>query len=200
MIITDLQHQKRIITVIKLINDSKSQIAKRYALALYMAAEEKGKLDHVQKDIDTLLEVIHANSSIVTDLSNPLLSVDDKQNALCTIAKKLKLTNETLRCLDIVVSNNRTKNIEAILEGFREVYLKKHNIISVQVNTVKALSTAQDKKLREKLEKKLNSKVLLKYKIDPTVLGGLVICYQSNMIDDSIQGKLNKLSSIMKGA
>lgn len=181
-------------------NDSKIQIAKRYSLALYMAAEEKGNIHKVHEDITKLLDVIEADASLIEDLANPLWSVDSKHQAIHQISKKLGLSQETMRCLDIVVSNNRTKETALILEGFKRVYLKKHNITAVKVFSAKKLTTAQDKKLKDKLEKKLNTKVLVKYKIDPEILGGLKIEYRSKMIDDSLQGKLNKLAQIMKGA
>jgi len=180
--------------------ESKIQIARRYATALYSAAEESGRVRKVKDNTALLLGIIKSDSSIVDGLSNPLLPASAKKEALAQIAAKLKLEKETSRCFEVVVDNNRTKDIGLILEAFQNVYLQKHNIVSVQVGTAKALSAAQAKKLKAKLEKKLDSEVIIEYNIDPEVLGGLVIEYGSNLIDDSLRGKLNKLSSIMKGA
>ena len=58
---------------------------------------------------------------------------------------------------------------------------------------------AQDKKLRANLEKMLSRKVVVKYEIKPELLGGLVIKFNSNMIDDSLKSKLNRLELVMKG-
>jgi F-type H+-transporting ATPase subunit delta len=67
------------------------------------------------------------------------------------------------------------------------------------VQTVKALSAAQDSKLKALLEKKLAKKVLINYTITPDLLGGLIVKYGSSMIDDSLKGKLTRLEIIMKG-
>jgi F-type H+-transporting ATPase subunit delta len=180
-------------------NDSKIQIASRYALALYLAAEEKKKIHEIGGDISTLLGIIKKDKDIIKDLSNPLWDADSKKNTLKLIGKKLKLSQETINCLGLVVDNNRTKDLELILEGFRKVYFKKHNITLVHVESVKELTPSQEKKLISNLEEKTSSKILLEYKIDPEILGGLIIRYGSEMIDDSVKGKLNKLETIMKG-
>ena len=79
------------------------------------------------------------------------------------------------------------------------MYHVKHNIIEVSVESVKSLSSAQEKKLLTTLEKKLNKKVVVNHVLNPELLGGLRIQYNSNMIDDSIMGKLNRLEIMMKG-
>lgn len=86
-----------------------------------------------------------------------------------------------------------------ILEAFRHVYYIRHDIAEVEVGTVRELSAAQDKKLRANLEKMLSRKVVVKYEIKPELLGGLVIKFNSNMIDDSLKSKLNRLELVMKG-
>ena len=69
----------------------------------------------------------------------------------------------------------------------------------VEVETVKQLSAAQDKKLQQNLEKILSKKVVLAYKITPEIIGGLRIKFGSEMIDNSLASKLNRLEIEMKG-
>ena len=82
---------------------------------------------------------------------------------------------------------------------WKHVYYIRHDIAEVEVGTVRELSAAQDKKLRANLEKMLSRKVVVKYEIKPELLGGLVIKFNSNMIDDSLKSKLNRLELVMKG-
>ena len=67
------------------------------------------------------------------------------------------------------------------------------------METVKSLSAEQDKKLQENLEKYFKKKVLITYTVKSEILGGLVVTCGSDMIDDSIRGKLNRLETVMKG-
>jgi len=79
------------------------------------------------------------------------------------------------------------------------LYYQKHGIAEVEVSSVKPLSASQNKKLIAELEAKIGKKVVAKYVLAPELLGGLRIKYGSNMIDDSIMGKLNRLEIMMKG-
>ena len=179
--------------------DSKTKIGRVYALALYEAAEAKKAVSRVSDDMAKLLDAVKADSEIVKYLSNPLWNVDDKKAALKAVAAKMKLSDETLNCLDLIAENGRFAELPQILEAFRHIFYEKHGIAEVEVGTVKELSAAQDEKLRANLEKMLSRKVVVKYEIKPELLGGLVIKFNSNMIDDSLKSKLNRLELVMKG-
>ena len=99
----------------------------------------------------------------------------------------------------MIAENGRFAELPQILEAFSHIYYVRHDIAEVEVGTVRELSAAQDKKLRANLEKMLSRKVVVKYEIKPELLGGLVIKFNSNMIDDSLKSKLNRLELVMKG-
>lgn len=179
--------------------DSKTKIASIYSLALFEAAEEKKAVAKVHADVLALLDIMDADKEFLKYFSNPLWGTDSKKSALKDIAKKLKLADETLQCLDVIADNNRFKELQLILEAFKHLYYKKNNIAEVDVASAKKLTATQDKKLSAVLEKMLNKKVVVNYTLNPELLGGLRVKYGSNMIDDSIQGKLNRLEIMMKG-
>lgn len=178
---------------------SKSKIAVTYATALYEAAVETKALDKVWADAGKLRDLLKESDDWVTYLSNPMVADDDKKDVLNKIAQKLKLDKDTLRCLDVVFENGRFANIGAILNEFIHVYYRKNGFAEVEVETVKQLSAAQDKKLQQNLEKILSKKVVLAYKITPEIIGGLRIKFGSEMIDNSLASKLNRLEIEMKG-
>lgn len=179
--------------------DSKTKIARIYALALYEAAEEKKAVAKVSEDMQKLHEAVAADGNIVKYLANPIWDVNDKKATLKTIAQKLKLAPETLNCLDIIADNNRFGELALILADFKHISYQKAGIVEVDVQSVKPLSSAQDKKLKTNLEKMLSKKIVVNYEIKPELLGGLVIKFNSNMIDDSLKGKLSRLELVMKG-
>ncbi len=179
--------------------DSKTKIASVYSLALYEAAEEKKAVNKVYADIQTLLKVVDEEKDFLKYFSNPLWETDSKKSALKEIAAKIKLSDETLNCLDIIADNNRFAELKLVLEDFIRLYYRKHDVAEVEVSSVKTLNAAQDKKLSAELEKMLGKKVVIKYNLNPDLLGGLRVKYGSNMIDDSILGKLNRLEIMMKG-
>ncbi len=179
--------------------ESKIKIATTYAEALFQGALQDGDAKAVIRDIDLLLDQASGYRQAIVMLANPLWGIDDKKAALKEVAGKLKLAPETLRCLNVMAENNRFSEFELILKAYRSLYLQKHNIVEVAVETVKKLSDAQDKALRENLKTFLKKDVLVNYVIKPEILGGLTVSFGSDMIDDSLKGKLNRLESIMKG-
>ncbi len=179
--------------------ESKIKIATTYAEALFQGALQDGDAKAVIRDIDLLLDQAAGYRQAIVMLANPLWGIDDKKAALKEVAGKLKLAPETLRCLNVMAENNRFSEFELILKAYRSLYLQKHDIVEVAVETVKELSVAQDKALRENLKAFLKKDVLVNYVIKPEILGGLTVSFGSDMIDDSLKGKLNRLESIMKG-
>ena len=179
--------------------ESKIKIASIYAQALYDAAEEKKCLDAVLRNVDELLKAYPDYQDSVAFLANPLWEIDDKIAALKAVAQKLKLHDEVLNCLEIVAQNNRFAEYRLILQAFRQIYFEKHNIAEVDVESVLPLSSAQDAALKTNLKSFLKKDILINYHINPDIMGGLVVSYNSEMIDDSLKGKLNRLETIMKG-
>lgn len=178
---------------------SKSKIASTYALALYEGAGENKAIARVFTDVDKLIMALNEDSSIIKYLANPIWDVEAKKVAMKEVSHNVGLCKETLNFLDVVADNNRFAELALILEEFKHLYYQKNNIVEVEIQTVKNLGSAQDKQLKDNLEKVLAKKVIVKYEIKPELLGGLVIKYGSSMIDDSIKGKLNRLELIMKG-
>ena len=178
---------------------SKSKIASIYAIALYEAAAEKKVLAKVKKDVVLLLSEASSLPDFVNFFANPIIETQVKKDTLKQIAGKLKLDRETLSCLYILAENGRFSEFVPTLEEFVHYANKRDGIAEVQVKAVKPLNSAQNKKLQAALENMLDQKVLINYQICPEILGGLQIKFGSNMIDDTILAKLNRLEQIMKG-
>ena len=170
---------------------SKAKIAVTYATALLDAAAEKKAADKVFADVLRLREAVSGDAEFVKYMANPLWPEADKRAVLSETAKKLKLSAETLRCLDIVHENRRFGEMLPILDEFVHLYYLRSNVAEVEVESVKKLSSA--------LEKLLKRKVVLNYKIYPELIGGLRVRVGSEMFDDTVASKLNRLEIMMKG-
>lgn len=178
---------------------SKSKIAITYALALYEAAEETNAVAKVYEDVKKLNAEIGKDSDFVKYFANPIWNHQSKIEALKAIAATMKLGTESRNCLDIIAENNRFADLGAILNEFIHIYHQKNNMAEVEIQSAKALNAVQTKKLEKVLEKLLAQKIIAKYQVRPEVLGGLKIKYGSQMLDDTIEGKLNRLEQVMKG-
>ena len=178
---------------------SKTKIAVTYAAALLDAATQKKAQTKVFADVLALRDVLKASADLVDYLTNPLWSESDKKSVLNETAKKMKLSAETLRCLDIIYENRRFGELALILDEFVHLYYRQNNIAEVYVDSAKKLSAVQDKKLVATLEKLLAKKVAIAYNIYPELIGGLRVRAGSLMFDDTVASKLNRLEIMMKG-
>ena len=111
----------------------------------------------------------------------------------------MNLHTQTLNFLKILTENGEFKILELILQDFRELYNQKHEIAEIVVETIKELSTAQDKLLKEKLSALFEQKIKLIYQIRPEILGGLIIKSGTTLIDLSLKNQLKKIEQLMKG-
>ncbi len=178
---------------------SKNKIAVTYGLALYEAAVETNALEKVREDVCKLQEIIRQDGEFMAALANPLWEDQAKRAVLSEIGAKLKWSADTLRCLDVVLENRRFKKLPLILEQFGHIYYQKKNLAEVEIASVKPLSASQQKRLQTSMEKLLGRQAVLSYKLEPELIGGLKIIYGSNLIDNSVASKLNRLENMMKG-
>ncbi len=179
--------------------NSKAKIAATYALALYEAAISKKNAEAVFEDVEKLRSIILNEPQIIKYLANPLWNNASKMEALGDIAQKTGLGNETLECLDVIAENRRFAELPLILDEFMHIYYAKNGIAEVKVVSAKKLSAAQSGRLQKKMETRLGRKVLLHNEVDAGILGGLRVMYGSEMIDASLEDKLNRLEIVMKG-
>ena len=185
--------------MLKLKKVSKSKVANVYATALYEASVEIKSVNKVKDDVAKLQSLLGENSDLCAYLENPLWSQQDKKDVLLKTAKVVGLSDETLKCLDVVVENGRISGLKLILDSFDKIYNCKSNIEKISVETVKKLSAKQDAKLKTVMENIFGKKVIVDYIINPKILGGLRVQCGSKMFDNSLASKLNYLENIMKG-
>ncbi len=176
----------------------KTQIAKNYAKALYELADTHEKKLSLLHDLELLLDFAQKDSQSSV-LLNPLLKPKQQDLFIDDIAQILKLNQLSIAFFKMLIQNKRLFLINQIYQHFQSFYLEGQGIIPVEVETVQPLSGTQEKKLKEGLEKKLHKKVILSYKLNKSLLGGLILRYHSFEIDDSLKGKMMTLEKVMKG-
>jgi len=175
-----------------------TKIAKQYANALYDAALNQNKIKQVCTDVQKL-ETVLKDETLLKDLNSPLLNQAQKQELIAILSKTLKTNSITTNFLKILADNKHFDVLKTILKSFNDIYLQKNGMLKVLVETAESLSETQEKKLKDGLQKKLKKEIILSYKLNENLLGGLILYYNSVQIDDSIKSKLKTLEQLMKG-
>ena len=179
---------------------SKQKIAEIYAKALIDAEKTPVEARILMEQAKSLADFLEKNFNVAEYFSSPLFSIQDKQNTLSAFCKEQKFLPIMNNFLQILLENSRFSQINQILSEFIKLYMENCGFVYVNVQSAKELSKKQDNDLQKNLKKLLSKDVIVKYEIKPEILGGLVIQYEDNIIDDSLQNKLSIIEKAMKGA
>tara|TARA_B100000945_G_scaffold317576_1_gene320685 strand:- start:693 stop:1250 length:558 start_codon:yes stop_codon:yes gene_type:complete len=181
---------------------SKSKIfsdtsANRYSLALYELASESGQLDDVEKNSDSLKNLMLKNEELKLLIKNPTIKKDDLQLIVNKIAEQYKLNNLMIKFLSFLILKRRFFFVERILKDFLETCSKKRGEVKAELTSAKELSENEINNIKKELEKNFSAQIKLNYKNDSSLIGGLIVKVGSTMVDTSIKNKLQKIENRM---
>ena len=177
-----------------------SGVAARYASALYDLADEKGALDAVAGDLASLQKMVDDSDDFRRFLKSPVISRTDQSKAIAAVADKAQLSPLAHKFLGLLASNRRLFVLPGVIAGFRAILADRRGEATAQVTSAAPLTESQTTSLIEALKKSVGrSKVAIVSKVDPSILGGLIVKVGSRMVDSSLKSKLQRLKLSMKG-
>jgi F-type H+-transporting ATPase subunit delta len=177
-----------------------SEIANRYASALFELADEQGQLDNVAGDLARLLAAIEESSDLRRVLRSPVLDRDEQGKALAAILQAMEVSGLTSNFVGLIAQNRRLFALTEMIDGFLSELARRRGEITAEVTAAKTLSDAQIAALQEALQSSLGGKVTVLPSVDPGLIGGLIVKVGSRMVDTSLRTQLNKMQLAMKGA
>ena len=180
-------------------NTSLSDLAGRYASALLDLADEQKALDQVSGDLQTLRSMIGESDDLRRLLNSPVITREEQRRAMTALMEKAGVGELTRRFVLVVADNHRLFALPAMIDGYLAELARRRGEITAEVTAARNLSDAQQTALLEALRSAVGSKVQLDLKVDPALIGGLVVKVGSRMIDSSLRSKLQRLQLAMKG-
>ena len=181
-------------------SSSSTGLAGRYAGALYALAIDSSKVDYIHDELGRLSDLIDESQDLRYLLESPILSRDEQQRAITAIMEKAGADALTIKFLGTLASNGRLSALPRVIQAFQQEHARQRGQVSAEVISAIALDDNR-KVVVEKTVARLagSDKVLLSMRVDPSLIGGLVVRIGSRMIDTSIRTKLSRLESAMKG-
>lgn len=168
-----------------------SSAAKRYAQALFSLGKERDTLDAWQSDL-ALLSSLAENETVAIYLTNPSVTPDRKLTALESALDE-NVQPETRNLVRLLIQRNRTDLIPQIREIFDAQVREDRGIVIAEVTTAERLHEAEQDLVREKLHTLTGKSVQLATRIDPEIIGGIIIRIGDQVIDGSVRNKLEKM-------
>lgn len=177
-----------------------SGLGGRYATALYELADESRALDAVAEDLRSLRAMLDGSPDLVRLIRSPALSRDEQGRAIAALAERAGFSTITRNLLGLLAKNRRLFVLPAVAAGFLAILAGRRGEVVADVTTAVPLNDAQRAALGEALRGVAGAtRVSLAERVDPAVLGGLVVRIGSRLVDASLRTKLQRLKLAMKG-
>jgi F-type H+-transporting ATPase subunit delta len=177
-----------------------SGLAERYAAALFELADERRMLDEVASDLRQLRAMLAASTDLTRLVRSPILTRGEQGQAIAALAERAGFTPLVRDFLAVVAKNRRLFALPAMIEAYLRNLAERRGEVTAEVTAALPLSEGQLGLLSEQLRRSVGRRVSLEVKVDPGLIGGLIIKLGSRMIDGSIKSKLQRLQLAMKGA
>ncbi|HWA68977.1 MAG TPA: F0F1 ATP synthase subunit delta [Rhizomicrobium sp.] len=174
-------------------------LAGRYANALFELAQDSRALDAVSADLSSLRKALETSPDLARLVRSPVFSAADQARALKAVLAKMGAGALTTKFVLLLASKRRLFALTGIIRGYESLVAKSRGETQAEVASARPLSGAEVKELTAALKSSLGKEPRLHTKVDPTLLGGLVVKVGSRMIDSSLRTKLDGLRAAMKG-
>ena len=170
--------------------------SKRYAQAIFQIAIDNKNIDIWRHNLSRIAELM-SNPDLVILLSNPNVPFDTKA----------KITHDLLDEIDalalnyayLLISKNKTSLATQIRDEFENLINEYHGIKSTEVSTAIPIEDSNKDTVKKQLETIIGSKISIVYKVDPTILGGIVARFNGSLLDGSIRNNLEMLKRNLVG-
>lgn len=173
-------------------------MAGRYATALLELARESKALNPVEKDLTTFQELLDGSKDLRRLVTSPVYSAEDQANAIAAVLEKAEIKGLAANFVLLVVRNRRLFALPDIIRAFGRLLAAHRGEVTAEVASASALSDEQVATLQIALKGSIGRTVQLQQRVDPSLLGGLVVKVGSRMVDGSLRTKLRNLRLVMK--
>ena len=172
-------------------------ISMRYARALLKSATDQKQEDTVYQDMMTVAKSYLDVPALRHTIDNPMLS-KDKKEALLTTAAGEKPCQLTKAFIDLVLKEDRENVMQFMANSYITLYRKQKNVIRGKLTTAARVSAQTEQKMRQMVESKTNGTVEFETEVNPDIIGGFILEYDTFRMDASVKSKLNNILQTLK--
>ena len=172
-------------------------ISVRYARALLKSAVVRKLEDQVYQEMMTLAKSYLEVPQLRQTIDNPMLSKDKKDTLLVTALgeKPSDLSRSFVR---LVLKEDRENVIQFMANSYVTLYRKQKNVIRGKLTTAARVSAQTEQKMRRMVESKTNGTVEFETEVNPDIIGGFILEYDTYRMDASVRSKLNNILNTLK--
>jgi len=170
-------------------------LVKRYGLGFLGAASSQEEYASLFQELEDFYDLVNREKSLRKALASPFIPASKKQKIAQEILKRIQAQPKLSRFLLLLIENERFELLSEIITALPELWNKEHGVVTFEVSSVIPLSEEQKQSLQTKLEGIEKGPVALKYRQDPSLIGGLSLRKGNIVYDVSLKGDLEKLKA-----
>ena len=179
---------------------SVSGVSGRYATALFELARDEKSIDAVKADLDKFEALLVESADLNRLVRSPVFSAGVQQKALSAVLDQAGLTGTSAKFLKVLTANRRLFAVGEVSRAFRALVAKFKGEAIADITVAEQLNEKNLDALKAALKSVTGKDVALNVKVDPSIIGGLVVKLGSRMVDSSLRTKLNSIKHAMKEA
>jgi F-type H+-transporting ATPase subunit delta len=167
------------------------EIAQVYARSLFEVAKEQDKLDVVREQLGQFAEALDGSHDLATFFFAPYFSTTEKEEGLGRLLDGVDPVVENF--LKLMIENHRVPAVFRVRREFEVLYEQENKLLPVTITSAVALDEATVKSIGDAIGQQTGQQVELTAKVDPDVLGGLIVRVGNSILDASIRNRLENL-------
>jgi F-type H+-transporting ATPase subunit delta len=175
-----------------------SGMAGRYATAVFELAREENTLDQVMADLDRFDALVAENPDLLRLVRSPVFGAGEQQAALVAVLDRAGIGGTAVNFLRLVTTNRRLFAVRDMIRALRGLVARHKGEVTAHVTVAERLADRHLAALKDALKSVTGKDVTLDIKLEPAIIGGLVVKVGSRMVDASLKTKLNSIRHAMK--
>jgi F-type H+-transporting ATPase subunit delta len=179
-------------------NDFVSGVAGRYASALFSLAQEQRQTGEVATALGTVAGMIAESPDLQRLVRSPVYSAAEQTKALGALLDRAGVSGIAANFVRLVAAKRRLFTLSDMIRDYNKLYDAARGVTRAEVTSAAPLADEQVAALKDQLRSTAGKEVDLSLKVDPAIIGGLVVKLGSRMVDGSLRTKLNAIRTRMK--
>ena len=175
-------------------------LAGRYATAVFELAQEEKSVAALETDFASLKTMIAESVDLARFVRAPIFSRDEQAKGMKAVLAAIGAAPLTTRFVLTLASKRRLFALADIIRAFEKLVADQRGEIDAAVTSARVLSEGEIAELKTVLKSKLGREPRLEKRVDPALLGGLIVKVGSRMVDSSLRTKLNGIRIAMRGS
>lgn len=167
------------------------ELARVYARSLFEVALEQGKLDVLREQLGQLVDALQVHRQLAIFFFSPYFSTKEKQDALGRVLEGADPV--MLNFLALLIENHRVPVIFRIRQQYERLWEEQHGTLPVQITSAVELDPATAESLGRTIGERAGRTVKLATRVDPDILGGVIVRVGNSILDASIRNRLEQL-------